>query len=121
MLVQAKDATVHETPNASMHTLAAPSVGSTELATWIVEMEPGSSGPMHSTDHEQVWVVLEGALVATLEDGSDEASVGDSVILPAGTDRQISTEEGLRAIVSTVAKANVRTEAQGTQPLPWAA
>ena len=45
-----------------MRTLAAPSLGSADLAVWTVEMRAGRTGPLHRAEHEQVWVVLEGRL-----------------------------------------------------------
>ena len=51
-----------ETPNAVMCTLAAPSLGTADLAVWTVEMRAGQAGPLHTADQEQVWVMLAGAL-----------------------------------------------------------
>ena len=56
------------TPNAVMTALAAPSQGSGELSSWRVRMEPGAEGPVHSIDHEQVWMPLAGSFVITVYD-----------------------------------------------------
>jgi quercetin dioxygenase-like cupin family protein len=104
----------HETPNAVMHTLAAPSTGAAELAVWTVEMRAGQAGPEHTADHEQVWVVLDGALRI-----NGVEHTGTAVIAP-GTKRQIVAPCDARALVCGRARGTVTT-AQGPRPLPWAA
>ena len=71
---------IFETPNAVMRTLAAPSLGSSDLAVWTVEMRAGQAGPLHRAEHEQVWVVLEGRLAVN---DTDYAS-GETVVIAAG-------------------------------------
>jgi quercetin dioxygenase-like cupin family protein len=120
-IVTAAQAVVRETPNAVMTTVAAPSLGSDRLAAWEVVMRPGQRGPEHATDHEQVWVVLDGAAHVELDGEALVARAGDTAILPAGTTRRIAAPEGLRAVVATTAGALVRTADGGERPLPWAA
>src|SRR3954454_12525121 len=86
---------MHRTPNAVMHTLAAPSLGSEDLAVWTVEMDPGAAGPPHSADHEQVWVVLDGRLAVNGEEQ------GATFVIPAGRERQISAPERASALVAS--------------------
>ncbi|RKQ93592.1 auxin binding protein [Solirubrobacter pauli] len=107
---------MHETPNAVMHTLAAPSTGASELAVWTVEMTAGQSGPLHRAEHEQVWVVLEGTLAVN----EVEHGAGATVVVAAGEERQIVAVEDARALVASRGGGTVTT-AQGTRPLPWAA
>jgi quercetin dioxygenase-like cupin family protein len=120
-LVTAAQAVVHETPNAVMTTVAAPSLGAARLAAWEVVMQPGQRGPRHSSDHEQVWVVLDGAAHVELDGDALVARTGDTAILPAGALRTIAAPEGLRALVATTGGARVRTADGGERPLPWAA
>jgi len=105
---------MHETPNAVMHTLAAPSTGTSELAVWTVEMRAGQAGPRHSADREQVWVVLEGTLAINGE------PVTGTTTIPANQERRIEARTDARALVASRAPVTVTT-ADGTQPLPWAA
>jgi quercetin dioxygenase-like cupin family protein len=51
---------VTETPNAVMTTYASPTLGSTELSVWRVEMKASAQGPVHVMDSEQVWTGLSG-------------------------------------------------------------
>jgi quercetin dioxygenase-like cupin family protein len=105
---------MHETPNAVMHTLAAPSTGTAELALWTVEMRAGQAGPVHTADREQVWVVLDGTLAV-----NGEAQTG-AVVIAAGAERRIEARTDVRALVASRAPVRVTTAA-GERPLPWAA
>src|SRR5881227_2641244 len=86
-----------ETPNATMTTLASPTLGSTAgLSMWQVEMAAGARGPLHVFDSEQVWTVLEGELSVALDDEHCELSAGDTIVLAAGVQRQISARTAVR-------------------------
>ncbi len=105
-----------ETPNALMRTLAAPSLGTTDLAVWTVEMRAGPAGPLHTADQEQVWVILEG----TLAINGTEHPEGTAAVIAAGEERRIEAPEAARALVASRGNATVET-AEGARPLPWAA
>lgn len=120
MLVLAGDATVHATPNATMRTLAAPSLGAAKLSVWEVAMTAGAAGPAHAADAEQVWVVLEGRLHVELDGRVLEPTAGDALTLPAGVERRVRATTDARALVSSAAASTVTTGAGGSQPLPWA-
>jgi quercetin dioxygenase-like cupin family protein len=85
-----------------MTTYASPSQGGSRQALWRVEMAPGASGPVHVMDGEQIWTVLDGAAVVTVDDEQVEAAVGDTVVLEAGRTRRIAADpgRGLTAIVT---------------------
>ena len=122
-LVRGSDARVHRTPNAEMATLAAPSVGSSELAVWRVRMTPGAAGPAHSVDREQVLTVLAGAVRVEHDGRAVDLEPGDALILPAGTVRRISVSgaDAVEALVASRAGARVSTPQDGDRgPLPWA-
>ena len=105
---------MHQTPNAVMHTLAAPSTGTRDLAVWTVEMRAGQAGPLHTVDQEQVWVVLEGTLTINGEPVSGTATIA------AGAERRIEAPTDARALVASRAPVTVATP-EGARPLPWAA
>lgn len=110
----------HETPNAVMHTLAAPSLGSRELSVWEVAMDAGQSGPAHTADHEQVLVLLEGALRCELGAEVVNVTPGDAIVLPAGGERRIHAEARSRALVASAAAPSVTTPDGSRRPLTWA-
>jgi quercetin dioxygenase-like cupin family protein len=105
---------MHRTPNAVMHTLAAPSTGTSGLAVWTVEMRAGQKGPAHTADQEQVWVLLEGALTVNGE------PIAGTATIAAGVERRIEASTDARALVASRAPVTVAT-AEGARPLPWAA
>jgi quercetin dioxygenase-like cupin family protein len=104
---------MHQTPNAVMHTLAAPSTGTSDLAVWTVEMRAGQAGPPHTADQEQVWVVLEGALTIN---GTEHTG---TAVVPAGVERRVEAPTDAKALVASRAPVKVAT-AEGERPLPWA-
>jgi quercetin dioxygenase-like cupin family protein len=137
-LTTAADAARHETPNAIMRTLAAPSTGAAELSVWEVRMRAGQRGPVHTVDREQVWLVLDGTLRARVAADTSAvhaadalvahagdtllACAGDTLVVAAGVERRIEAEADLTAIVSSPAGPVVTTpDSSDGRPLPWAA
>jgi quercetin dioxygenase-like cupin family protein len=112
---------VTETPNAVMTTYASPTLGSTELSVWRVEMKASAQGPVHVMDSEQVWTGLSGH--ATITVGSDELELkeGHAVVLPKGVERQVTATADFTAIVSGYghAKASVPGEDTDRGTPPW--
>ncbi|HEY5317368.1 MAG TPA: cupin domain-containing protein [Solirubrobacteraceae bacterium] len=98
--IRAAHARRTETPNATMTTLASPTLGATAgLSLWLVEMTGGAQGPSHRFDSEQIWTVIEGE-VAVLVDGEiSRLTAGDTIALPAGAQRQITAATPARLIV----------------------
>ncbi|WP_181784795.1 cupin domain-containing protein [Pseudonocardia pini] len=88
----------HETPNASMTTLASPTLGGAGQSLWQVRMRPGQAGPEHVMDREQVWTVVEGTMTV---EPFGELGAGDTVVLPAGVARRVvAGSEGVSALVT---------------------
>ncbi|MEY9893319.1 quercetin dioxygenase-like cupin family protein [Catenulispora sp. MAP12-49] len=84
--------------------LAVPSRGSTELAVWALDLEPGAVSETHSMDREEIFVVIGGAVCATVGGREATAGPGDAIIVPAHAGLQIrnaSTEEPARLTVAT--------------------
>lgn len=89
-----------QTPNATMTTLASPTLGPTSgLSMWQVEMTAGAQGPRHVFDSEQLWTVLEGQVSVAVDDQTVELTAGDTIVLPAGTERRISAATAVRLLV----------------------
>ncbi|WP_067794135.1 cupin domain-containing protein [Actinomadura formosensis] len=101
-LIRNADSRRTETPNGVMTTFATPTQGGTEgLAVWRVDMAPGKTGPLHAFDTEQVWTFLDGTATIDLDGRELEASAGDTVVLPAGRPRQMTTAgTGFTAVVA---------------------
>ena len=98
-----------ETPNATMTTFATPTLGETAgLSMWQVEMTAGAQGPGHMFDSEQVWTVLEGELAVAAAGENHTLRAGDTVVLPAGAERQLSARTNVRLLVCGHGNAIVR-------------
>ncbi|MGW2249969.1 cupin domain-containing protein [Kitasatospora sp. NPDC001660] len=61
--------------------LAVPSRGSTELAIWALELAPGVHSETHSMDREEVFVVIEGKVSATVAGEDVRAEAGDAIVV----------------------------------------
>ncbi len=121
MLTTATNAPRHETPNATMRTLAAPSLGASQLAVWEVFMGDGQRGPEHRVDREQVWTVLEGQLRVQVAGRAFVARAGDTLCVPPDLPRQVTAAADTRALVASPVGPTVTTAGGGSRPLPWAA
>lgn len=89
-----------ETPAGVMTTLASPTVGDTAgLSMWEVTMTAGASGPLHVFDSEQIWTVLDGELSVAIAGQREDLRTGDTVVIPADRERQISARTDVRLLV----------------------
>jgi len=89
-----------ETPAGVMTTLASPTVGATTgLSMWEVTMTAGASGPLHVFDSEQIWTVLDGELSVAIAGQREDLGSGDTIVIPAGLERQVFAQTGVRLIV----------------------
>ena len=102
--------------------LAVPSRGSTELAVWALELEPGATSETHSMDREEVFVVVGGAVSATVADREVSAGPGDAIIVPPHATLQIrndSAEHPARLTVATSVGMQALVGGAAFTP-PWA-
>lgn len=122
-VVRDADARRTTTPNATMTTLASPTVGGARAALWRVEMAPDVTGPLHTFDVEQIWTVLGGA--ATVELAGEELAigVGDTVVMPAELPRQVRSDPAGGFIALVTAPGGALATAPGAEPVlpPWIA
>lgn len=110
-----------ETPNATMTTLASPTLGpTTDLSLWSVEMAAGAEGPMHVFDAEQIWTVLDGAVTMVVGDDEVTLMAGDTAALPAGSPRQVTATAPARLLVcgpgTAIASVPGEDRTRGTPP-----
>ena len=110
-----------ETPNATMTTLASPTLGPTDgLSLWQVEMAAGASGPRHVIDSEQLWTVREGRIVVDVAGESCTLEQGDTLVLAAAAERQIhATTDALILVCGhghAIASVPGETSSRGTPP-----
>ena len=113
-----------ETPAAVMTTLASPALGGAAAPVWKVEATPGTAGPVHHIDAEQVWTVLEGAVTVTVEGDTTDLETGDTAVIPADAQRQITPgSKGFTAIVTGPTGMRAYMPGKETEKMtpPWTA
>jgi quercetin dioxygenase-like cupin family protein len=113
-----------ETPVGIMTTLASPTLGPSDgLSLWRVEMEADVTGPLHVFDREQLWTVLAGKLTTTVDGAPSELAAGDTIVIPAGVERQVHARTATRLIVccTSDAVASVPGEEAPRGTPPWIA
>ncbi|WP_213454773.1 cupin domain-containing protein [Rhizomonospora bruguierae] len=123
LVITPDDAAVVTTPNGRVTRLATPSLGSAELSTWRLRMEPGSAGPVHSIDREQILMPVEGAFEITVDAVAHRVAAGQVAVLPAGVVRQVrpAGERAAEAVVCMpVGGVALLPETGETRDLPWA-
>src|ERR1051325_3793789 len=100
--------------------LAAPSKGSTELAMWTTEAEPGSCSVDHQMDHEELFYVVTGTMTATVDGEQVEAAAGDAIIVPPGSHLQLRNETTEPAKMTCVTRVGMKATVDGeTFARPW--
>ncbi|SNT58749.1 Cupin domain protein [Asanoa hainanensis] len=111
----------HETPAGVTTTLCSPTLGGASRPVWRVEMSGGSAGPVHTIDTEQIWTVLSGGASVRLDGTDVRLDAGDTLILVADAERQVTASAGgLTAIVTSAAGSMATAGGNRIQP-PWTA
>jgi quercetin dioxygenase-like cupin family protein len=100
-LIRRADTRTTVTPNATMTTLASPTIGGTDgRSLWLAEMSAGATGPLHIFDSEQIWTVLDGSVSVTIDGASHALDAGDTVVIPSASERQVHAVSECRLLVS---------------------
>lgn len=108
----------HITPTAEMRRYPG-----SMIAVWRTTTAPGTAGPVHRIDREQVLVVLSGTLSATIDEAVAHAAPGDAVVLPAGAVRQLRNEGSVPVVTVTCAIPGSQATVGDGDPVavPWSA
>jgi quercetin dioxygenase-like cupin family protein len=121
-LVKRADARTTRTPNATMTTLASPTLGATSSRSlWLVEMAAGATGPIHVFDTEQIWTVIDGNVAIEIEGVDHPLDTGDTLVIPAGAERQVHATTACRMLVTgdATATASVPGESESRGTPAW--
>jgi len=121
-IVRSTESRRTETPAAVMTTLASPGLGGATAPIWKVDAAPGSAGPVHHIDAEQVWTILAGTVTVTAGGDSAGLGTGDTIVLPAHAERQFTPgEAGFSAVVTGPAGMNAYMPGATDQKItpPW--
>ena len=121
-LIRRAEARRTATPNATMTTLASPSVGgSTSLSLWEVEMKPDQRGPLHAFDREQLWTVRAGRVTISVDGSEHDLEAGDTLVIPARSERRVLARADAELLVCGQADAQASIPGEGTSrgTPPW--
>ena len=122
-IIKRTDAPVFDTPGACFTAYAAPSRGACQVSMWCLELEPGSTSPLHQMDCEEVFLGLEGCAVAMVDDTEHPIGAGDCLILPPGTPftLHVAGPQPFRALACMPAGGRATMIPDGTTfAPPWA-
>lgn len=121
-LISPTEGRAFDLPGVRFTALAAPSVGATENAVWIVAVAPGTASVPHRLTREETLVAIEGAACATLAGVEYELTAGAAFVVPANTDFLLSNPHNspFRAVV--VLPVGGQAVLGGAPPFtpPWA-
>jgi quercetin dioxygenase-like cupin family protein len=120
-VIRPGDAVVHQMHGATFTSYAAPARGSRELCAWHVEMPGGSEGTPHRVSREEVLYVLGGTIRATVDGRLERASVGDVILVPAGSSLRADNPGDTPAtawVATSVGLAGVLPDGSWFTP-PW--
>lgn len=123
-LVKRADARTTVTPNATMTTLASPTLGAASgRSLWLVDMTAGATGPMHVFDTEQIWTVIDGHAAIEIDGVAHRLDAGDTLVIPAGAERQVHATTACRMLVTgdSTATASVPGESKSRGTPAWIA
>ncbi|MDN3243519.1 cupin domain-containing protein [Glycomyces tritici] len=123
-IVRSTESRRAETPAAVMTTLASPGLGGAAAPLWKVEAAPGTAGPVHHIDAEQVWTVLAGTVTVTVEAEAAYLAAGDTIVIAADASRQLTPgAEGFTAICTGPAgmQAYMPGKEDAKMTPPWTA
>ncbi len=117
-IVRAGNARITATPNATMTTLASPTVNESKTSLWIVEMQSGAAGPLHTMSSDQVWHLLTGTVSCEIAGEIITMEAGDTLRISGGVNRQFQAESDARLLVSGASDAVASTDNGATSVVP---
>ncbi|MBA2520498.1 MAG: cupin [Chloroflexia bacterium] len=120
-VIRAADARQTRTPNATMTTLASPTLsGPTTISLWRVAIAAAAEGPVHAFDSEQIWTLLAGRATFTVNGTRIELAAGDTIQIAGLAERRLAAVTDAEFLVCGRSDATVTTPTN-TQPMipPW--
>jgi quercetin dioxygenase-like cupin family protein len=121
-VVRTSHAVTHEVHGARFVSYATPLTGSKELCAWRGEIPAGTKAPAHTVNREEIFHLLVGELLMTLDGHTERISAGDTVIVNPGATLVVENPTDHTAISwVTTSIGLVARLADGTRITPpWA-
>jgi quercetin dioxygenase-like cupin family protein len=109
-------------PGLAVTGLAAPSRGATETSVWRLTLAPGSTGSEHTVDREEVFVVLAGRAMATIDGAGQQLCPGDALVVPPHRPFSLANPHGEPFEAVAALPVGGRVHIPGSHPFvpPWA-
>lgn len=115
---------VTTTPNATMTTLASPSLGDSRLSLWQVDMNAGATGPMHAFAGQVTWAIIDGTGTLDTQDGVGPVALqrGTTLVIDGCRMRRFTAgPDGFRAVVAAIPSEVTAAHDGSTATPPWVA
>jgi quercetin dioxygenase-like cupin family protein len=116
-IMNKRKASRYSHPGITSYLLVSPeNAGSKEIATSLVEIQPGGEQLAHSHKAEQVYFILEGTGMVKVDKDNRKAVQGDCIFIPSGSTHGIKND-GLRALKYLTASAPLTNISE--MPFSW--
>ncbi|MGI5199251.1 cupin domain-containing protein [Streptomyces sp. CA-288835] len=121
-IVRSSEAVTHEIHGVRFISYATPRTGSKELCAWRGEIPAGTQAPAHTVNREEIFHLLEGELLITLDDRTERIAPGDTVIINPGTTLRVENPTDRTAVSWVTTSIGLEAElADGSRITPpWA-
>ncbi|MFJ3233262.1 cupin domain-containing protein [Streptomyces sp. NPDC086787] len=121
-VIRSSESVTHEIHGARFVSFASPRTGSRELCAWRGEIPAGTRAPAHTVTREEIFHLLIGELVITLDDRTERIGAGDTVIVNPGVTFAVENPTDHTAVSWVTTSIGLEAElADGTRITPpWA-
>ncbi|WP_128375565.1 cupin domain-containing protein [Streptomyces cavernae] len=121
-VIRSSEAVTHEIHGARFVSYATPLTGSRELCAWRGEIPGGTKAPLHTVNREEIFHLLEGELLITLDGLTERISAGDTVVINRGATLGVENPTDRTAVSWVTTSIGLEaTLADGTRLAPpWA-
>ena len=121
-VIRTSEAVTHEIHGARFVSYATPRTGSKELCAWRGEIPPGTRAPAHTVSREEIFHLLVGELVVTLDGRTDRITAGDTLIVTPGATLTVENPTDRTAVSWVTTSIGRQAQlADGTRlSPPWA-
>ncbi|MGC9499158.1 cupin domain-containing protein [Streptomyces sp. WG7] len=121
-IIRSSEAVTHEIHGARFVSYATPRTGSKELYAWRGEIPAGTKAPAHTVSREEIFHLLTGELLITLDGRTERVTAGDTVIINRGATLAVENPTDRTATSWVTTSVGLQAElADGTRLTPpWA-
>ncbi|NGO48238.1 cupin domain-containing protein [Streptomyces ureilyticus] len=121
-IVRSSEAVTHEIHGVRFISYATPRSGSKELCAWRGEIPAGTRAPAHTVNREEIFHLLEGELLITLDGRTERIAPGDTVIINPGATLRFENPTDRTAISWVTTSIGLEAELTDGSRItpPWA-